>query len=180
MSDLLGRSNLEIIFVGFAMARRIACREIGAVSLKQSFNLLGIKERWVFADISVKHGQDADAIRHSLERGLQRDEADPVHLHNFFKIVIEVDGSHFRRPEPVRDIIGGRLAACHRNCHRTGEYRPTPDRKRSLGRGPKTQHTLEKREQTGLGYRGEWGFQDRCLLRDRFSLYLSAQFDLIK
>jgi hypothetical protein len=47
---------LKIVLVGFAVAGRIARCEVGAVSLKQSFDLRGIKERRVFAGISVKHG----------------------------------------------------------------------------------------------------------------------------
>src|SRR5260221_6803627 len=43
-------------------------------------------------------------IRHSLERRLQRDGADTIHLHNFHEIVIEVYRGHFRRPEPTRGI----------------------------------------------------------------------------
>jgi hypothetical protein len=60
-------------------------------------------------------------------------------------------------------IANAAMTTCHRDCHRTGEYRTIPDRKNSGGVGLKTQQNHVKRYQTGPSYTGEWGFQDRCL-----------------
>jgi hypothetical protein len=57
----------------------------------------------------------------------------------------------------------GEGADCHRDCHRTGEYKDELDGKRRGATYAKTQHNRAKRYQIGLGRTGEWDFKTGAL-----------------
>src|SRR6266480_6192969 len=95
---------LEVVFVGFAMSRRVASLKLFPISIYKRLDLRGIEECRRPALLPVEYAKGSDAVWHMDQRSSKRNHPLAVHLNDLVKTVVEVD--HLR--------ISRRLLRAHR------------------------------------------------------------------